>query len=215
MIGYDVQDRIDAYLRGEMSASERAAFVKELSGNEELRKEFEFTKRVANSICDRERKKEQIRSWNGDGKRNLVYLYSITSIAALFVIGFFVFRNSPSDEIPLTIGDNSSLAYSEKYYTFTEISNMIADEQFSVALSYIEKAEQKESQSWGEQMEDSVELMTESSYDLKWLKVQALIGLHRKREAYTLLEFMMKYSGKYRKSADSLWVVLHSSEELE
>ena len=47
-----MQDRIDSYIRGEMTAAERSMFSSELSTNPELRKEFELARRIANSIAD-------------------------------------------------------------------------------------------------------------------------------------------------------------------
>lgn len=56
-----MQDRIDSYIRGEMTAAERSMFTSELSTNPELRKEFELTRRIANSISDRAKRKNRFR----------------------------------------------------------------------------------------------------------------------------------------------------------
>lgn len=110
---YNTQDRIDAYIRGEMNASERASFSKDLSQDNELRKDYEFTRNVANSISDRERKKRQIREWNRNGHKT-VYMYStIMSIAAMLVVGLFLFNNISKDNT--IIPQDNSIVYSEDF----------------------------------------------------------------------------------------------------
>ena len=92
-----MQDRIDSYIRGEMTAAERSMFSSELSTNPELRKDFELTRRIANSISDRAKKKEQIQAWKkkNSSHRTIYMTSAITSIAAMLVVGFFLFRNAP------------------------------------------------------------------------------------------------------------------------
>ena len=136
-MNYNTQDRIDAYIRGEMNASERVSFTKELSQNMELRKDYEFTRNVANTISDRERKKRQIREWNQNSHKT-VYLYSaITSIAAMLVIGFFIFNqttnsktSTESDQAISSVSDNGqSVSFSNEiknYLATTEDNELFA-----------------------------------------------------------------------------------------
>lgn len=210
---YNNQDRIDAYIRGEMTASERASFSKDLSQNSELRKDYEFTRKVANSISDRERKRQQIREWNQKGHK-AVYMYStIMSIAAMLVVGFFIFRYSPSDNAtPLSIESPSKS--SESYYTFAEISQLIEKKDYSVALKHIEDIERTDCEAYIDSMGTINSLsVLERSDELMWLKVQALLGLKRIEEAQTILKDISRSQSRYKEKADSIWTELQYNVE--
>ena len=60
----DNQERIDAYLRGEMDFKQKQLFENELSGNEELRNEYLMTKAIAKAIADRNEKLDLMRQWS-------------------------------------------------------------------------------------------------------------------------------------------------------
>ncbi len=206
---YNTQDRIDAYIRGEMNASERASFSKDLSQDIELRKDYEFTRNVANSISDRERKKRQIREWNGNGHKT-VYMYStITSIAAMLVVGFFMFRSIPSDNAT-TLSTESSSKSSENYYSFAEIGQLIEKQDYGVALKYIEEIESKDNIISLDSMPTANTIsVSERTYELKWFKAQALLGLKRIEEARTILKDISSSNSRYKEKADSLWTELN------
>lgn len=207
---YNTQDRIDAYIRGEMTASERASFSKDLSQDSELRKDYEFTRNVANTISDRERKKQQIREWNRKGHKT-VYMYStIMSIAAMLVVGFFIFHNSPLDNATPLSKENLSKS-SESYYAFAEIGQLIDNKDYSVALKYIEDIEitaSLDSMTTINSVSDS-----DRPYELKWFKVQALLGLKRTEEAKTVLKELSSSNSRYKEKADSLWIELQYNND--
>ena len=205
---YNIQDRIDAYIRGELNASDRASFSKDLSQDPELRKDYEFTRIIANSISDRERKKQQIREWNRK-KDKTVYLYStIMSIAAMLVIGFFIFRYIPSDNA-IALSTESSSKTSENYYAFAEIGQLIENQNYGVALKYIEKIESTDNKISLDSVSTANSIsVSERTYELKWFKVQALLGLKRIEEARTLLKDISSSNSRYKEKADSLWIEL-------
>ena len=206
-MNYNTQDRIDAYIRGEMNASERVSFTKELSQNMELRKDYEFTRNVANTISDRERKKRQIREWNQNSHKT-VYLYSaITSIAAMLVIGFFIFNQTTNEKMIIQLeDDNVSVSSSVKYYGYTEIIQLISEEKYTIALSQIEKAEKNIFTTGIDTAQiNIIHPSTDNIYELKWLKVQALLGLNKEEDAQTILKEILNSNSKYRENADSLW----------
>ncbi len=204
----NIQDRIDAYIRGELNASDRASFSKDLSQDPELRKDYEFTRIIANSISDRERKKQQIREWNRK-KDKTVYLYStIMSIAAMLVIGFFIFRYIPSDNA-IALSTESSSKTSENYYAFAEIGQLIENQNYGVALKYIEKIESTDNKISLDSVSTANSIsVSERTYELKWFKVQALLGLKRIEEARTLLKDISSSNSRYKEKADSLWIEL-------
>jgi len=207
---YKTQDRIDAYIRGEMNASERASFSKDLSQDSELRKDYEFTRNVANTISDRERKKQQIREWNRKGHKT-AYMYStIMSIAAMLVVGFFIFHNSPLDNATPLSKENLSKS-SESYYAFAEIGQLIDNKDYSVALKHIEDIEitaSLDSMTTVNPVSDS-----DRPYELKWFKVQALLGLKRTEEAKTVLKELSSSNSRYKEKADSLWIELQYNND--
>lgn len=204
----NIQDRIDAYIRGELNASERATFSKDLSQDPELRKDYEFTRNVANSISDRERKKQQIREWNRKNDKT-VYMYStIMSIAAMLVVGFFIFRYIPSDNA-ITLSTENSSKTSENYYAFAEIGQLIENQNYGVALKYIEKIESTDNKISLDSVSTANSIsVSERTYELKWFKVQALLGLKRIEEARTLLKDISSSNSRYKEKADSLWIEL-------
>lgn len=204
---YNTQDRIDAYIRGEMNASERASFSRDLSQDIELRKDYEFTRNVANSISDRERKKRQIREWNRKGVKT-VYMYStIMGIAAMLVVAFLMFRNFPSENVIAASNDYS--LDSEDDYAFSKISQLIEDQNYIVALKQIEEVESHD---------DFINIdsiakvnaapQIERYFELKFYKAEALIGLKRTDEARFLLLDILKSNSQYKEKADSLWMEL-------
>lgn len=209
----NIQDRIDAYIRGEMNVSERAAFSKDLSQDIELRKDYEFTRNVANSISDRERKKQQIREWNRKNDKT-VYMYStVMSIAAMLVVGFFIFRYIPSDNATILSAESLSKT-SENYYAFAEIGQLIENQNYGVALKYIEKIESTDNKIALDSVstENSISVL-ERTYELKWFKAQALLGLKRIEEARPLLKDISSSNSRYKEKADSLWIELQHNDE--
>lgn len=202
-----MQDRIDSYIRGEMTAAERSMFTSELSTNPELRKEFELTRRIANSISDRAKKKEQIQAWKKkNSSHKTIYMSSaITSVAAMLVVGFFLFRNAPESPAPIAMDSATS---SDRYTAYSEISMLIEKEDYTRALAYIEKAESS-AVSTNSNQENKIMACNDSIYanlyELKWLKAQVLVGLDRTDEAKSVLQEIKYIEGKYHNEIDSLW----------
>lgn len=200
------QDRIDSYIRGEMTSAERNMFITELSSNPELRKEHELTKMIANGISDRAKKKEQILAWKKkNSSRKIIYLSSaITSIAAMLVVGFFLFRNTPEASAPITM---DSVASFDRYTAYSEISMLIEKKDYTRALAYIEKAESTsvntDSSTENQFMANNDSIRT-NLYELKWLKAQVLVGLDRTNEAKSILKGIKNIEGKFHDDIDSL-----------
>lgn len=201
-----MQDRIDSYIRGEMTAAERSMFTSELSSNPELRREFELTRRIANSISDRAKKKEQIQAWKKkNSSHRTIYMSSaITSIAAMLVVEFFLFRNTPEGSAPIAM---DSVTSSDRYTAYSEISMLIKKEDYTRALAYIEKAESSavctNSNSENQIMEGN-DSISANLYELKWLKAQVFVGLDRTEDAKSVLQEIKNIEGKYHNEIDSL-----------
>lgn len=201
-----MQDRIDSYIRGEMTAAERSMFASELSSNLELRKEFELTRKIANSISDRAKKKEQIQAWKKKKTSyKTIYISSaITSIAAMLVVGFFMFRNTPDSS---TLNTTENIVSSNRYTAYSEISMLIENEDYTKALAYIEKAESisvNPETSTEDQVMANNDSLSTNLYELKWLKAQVLVGLDRTNEAKSILKEIKNIEGKFQDDIDSL-----------
>ena len=201
-----MQDKIDSYIRGEMTAAERSMFISELSSNSELRKEFELTRRIANSISYRAKKREQIQAWKKKrtSYKTIFMSSAITSIAAMFIVGFFLFRNTPNSS---TFNTRENVVTSNRYTVYSEISMLIEKEDYTRALACIEKAESTSvntDSSTGKQFMANNDSISTNLYELKWLKAQVLVGLDRIDEAKSLLNEIKSIEGKFHNDIDSL-----------
>lgn len=201
-----MQDRIDSYIRGEMTAGERSMFASELSLNPDLRKEFELNRKIANSISDRAKKKEQIQAWKKKKtSHKTIYVSSaITSIAAMLVVGFFMFRNTPDSS---TLNTTENIVSSNRYTAYSEISMLIEKEDYTKALAYIEKAESisvNPETSTEDQVMANNDSLSTNLYELKWLKAQVLVGLDRTNEAKSILKEIKNIEGKFQDDIDFL-----------
>lgn len=201
-----MQDRMDSYIRGEMTAAERSMFASELSSNSELRKEFELTRKITNCISDRAKKKEQIQAWKKKNSfHRTIYMSSaITSIAAMLVVGLFLFRNTSDDSTPNTVRNVTS---SYRYTAYSEISMLIEKEDYTRALTYIVEAESSlviTNPPIENQIMVNNDTVSTSLYELKWLKAQALVGLARTNEAKSILNEIKNVKGKFQDDIDSL-----------
>lgn len=67
----DNQERIDAYLRGEMNTEQKRLFRNELADNEELRKEYLLTKSIVKALCDREEKIDLMKQWSEEEEEDV------------------------------------------------------------------------------------------------------------------------------------------------
>ena len=101
----DVQDRIDDYLLGRMSAEEREIFEEEVAQDESIKEQLEFTRDVKNAISSKQSKviavKELQRQYAGEhgSSRWVLWLASglvVAAISGLFVLNPQIFRREPS-----------------------------------------------------------------------------------------------------------------------
>lgn len=78
-----IQDRIDRYLRKEMTPEESLNFEQDTLNNDELRKELGLTLLVRKSLASRQLKLDMTAHWKKQRKVRIVNVVTITSIAAL------------------------------------------------------------------------------------------------------------------------------------
>lgn len=253
----EYQDKIEDYLLGRMSGTDRLDFEHDLEKDVELREQYEFTSMVKTALmleniddevngwtkAYKERKKAEEMEYKATGsgyERNMIepmtrrttsapprssnrkLIYWISGIAALFIVGFFLFKNI------YFVGD-ADVAYSPRPQGVSTIrgidsttENLLAKADYQAALERIENLEdeiatelmilEREKGARGAEGEDELTYKQDElkfkQEELSWLKVQALLGLNRKEEAIALLDKIRNSDSEYKEQADSLYNVL-------
>ena len=152
---------------------------------------------------------------------NRKIIYWISGIAALFIVGFFFFKN-------VYFVEDADVAFSPRPQGVSTIrgidattENLLAKADYKGALERIESLEdeiatelmtlEREKDSRGAEQDrlayKQEELMMKQE-ELSWLKVQALLGLNRKEEAIALLDKIRNSESEFKEQADSLYNVL-------
>ena len=108
MYNINFQDRIDEFLlhNDAMSEEDKAQFLKEIEDDVEKREQYEFTKNVKQVMISRGEKLKAMTEFQKEMKSHhhrKTWLW-ISSIAAIFVVGFFAINplfveNSPTDNV--------------------------------------------------------------------------------------------------------------------
>ena len=226
----EYQDKIDKYLLGQMSDTESLNFEKEMAEDKDLMEQLEFTKNVKDAISGRNRRLAQIREWKEayeaknaseveikDRIAKRHYLYLVSGIAAIFIVGFFlfspiVFNTDSSSEHPISVNVSSLRSGVDN----TDIAKMINEGNYDLALVKIEEKVRKQEteKSRTEQGKDNID---EEEYsflrevheiqmdELSLLKAYALIGLKRSEEAMSILDGIRQRDSKFKAQADSLY----------
>ena len=142
-------------------------------------------------------------------KRRLIYW--VAGIAAIFIAGLFV--------LP-TITVNESAPVPTEYGVFRggedyqEIKQLMEQKDYGMAFSAIEREEHSLEQELLINKKDTTDcerreynrmLIEMKQNELAWLKVHALLGLGKEREAMQLLERLRGTEGEYQQAADSLY----------
>lgn len=90
------QDRIDRYLRGEMSQAETKTFEQEATRMHSLFKQLEFTLLVRKAIANRQQKLHTVRGWKRRKAKRLARLVGVVAAVAILVVGYIVVKPSSS-----------------------------------------------------------------------------------------------------------------------
>lgn len=141
----DNQERVDAYLRGEMDNETRIQFENELTINDALRQEYNSTKAIVDAIVDRRKKLNMMAFWdkeeetrqNAIKRRITIRRWTIgLSAAACIIVGFFYIKpfiyHSHSYEMPYfshvnySFGDDSGIEVLDSMINSGDYSNALA-----------------------------------------------------------------------------------------
>lgn len=218
-INYDL---IDKYLRKEMSSVESLNFEQEAFNNPELRKEIELTCRIKRCLTDRQEKLHRIAHWERKRRFRLASFATITSIAAMLVVGFFIIKpvtdatDTTETLVATTTVDQSAKLKDLSEKAIVTVKKSIAEGKEYVAIAEVTKLEEQNviptlnDVSEGrfivsQPMEtEDAEVLSRDAYELHWLKIQSLIAIGKNKEALLLLQSFVQVEGKYKASADSL-----------
>lgn len=218
-----INDKIDRYLRKEMSSEETLLFEQEILNDEEMRKEVEVSFLIRKSLAGREKKLQILNRWRKRRKNRIIKSSFIVSIAALFVIGFFLFKpaaistyshrmvamQTKSKTKHLEISRNKVNRVKEKVHhtkndkekkvveTGDELENRsdIPSIPMDISGNYMthEKTDTEE--------ERNLKL---DMYELQWKKITSLIKMKKNKEAVSLLKHFVTIQGKHQEQADSI-----------
>ena len=179
------EDQIDAYIRGEMALSEKAAFEAELKQNPDLAREVSLMRLVVDGLRDRQEKKERISSWQedtghrmasrADARRKWLPWVTAFSTAAAVVAGVFLFHPSTT---PVMLPEPSSYQPVMRSLDYSEIDSLIEQGNYEDAIRAIE-AEIAENDSL---LQEYLQIREEADYNVE-LREYALEQLRMKREA--------------------------------
>lgn len=212
-------DKIDRYLREEMTDSERNAFENALTGDDTLRQRVELMRDIVDAVETRGMEEhlkvlDEVRH-----KRRKVYrIAGVVSAMAACLLLSVLFLRVGDDNLSVPVSIPSYYGEFERGGTYSQdIVKMLRDNRYDEALSLIDSLE------IAYRSEDSL-LLTKSVkteediyiherdsialYQLGWLRIQALIGSKKYREVRESLKQYRLQEGDYRDKADSLWILL-------
>lgn len=157
-------------------------------------------------------------------RKTWLWIPSIAVIAAIFVFGYFLFAPTGT---PSGGGYIAPQMFVDNYRgsgSLQQIAEFINQRDYEKALAAIEM-EEKTLRIQESELADSISsatmneersealgyeriLLTSMEYDLKWLKINALLGVGHKDEAIALLKEFKAEKGEHRIQADSLYNAL-------
>ena len=212
-------NKIDRYLRGEMTDREKNAFENILAGDDALRQRVELTEDIIDAVETRAMKEHLAALDAVRSKRNKAYKIGgvVSVLAACLVLAVFFLRVGDDHlSIPVTIPFD--LGIYERGGTHTQdVVKLLNDSQYEEALILIDSLRTVY------RSEDSLildkKIKTEEDvyvhecdsivlYQLEWLRIQSLIGQKKYNEIRESLEQYRLQEGDYRDKADSLWMLL-------
>lgn len=219
------QDRIDRYILGQLSEDEKIKFEEDLFKDIELYEQYKYTNMLKETISSQAHIEELMCQWDKElyenreeahyPKWNKKIWYWTSAIAAIFIATIFIiapYKSSSDIKYETFINEYSRNSGNELY----QIDSLLIKKNYSYALILIENTEKKVNISLyqfnetvnkeqQEQLEYELQEIKRYSDDLTWMKIYALIGLNREKEALSLLGVLKVKDGFYKEKADSLY----------
>ena len=214
-------EHIDRYLRKEMSAEESLLFEQEALNNPDLRREIELTYRIKRRLIDRQQKLFRTAHWERKRRMKHVCFATITSVAAMLVVGFFLNRpmTGTSEKSELLASANISTSQGMKEMgeeAVVSVKRSISQGKEEVAIAEVTKLEKQNVIPTLNEVSDGRFIMNHSlesadadalskdAYELHWLRIKSLITIGKTEQAEALLRRFVLVEGKYKVAADSL-----------
>lgn len=153
----DFQDKIDDFVLDKMSETDKINFTKEISFDKEKQEQLQLTKDLCNAIKSRNAKMSIISQFNKEyndehridtkKKKNIFWMSSVVSVAAVFILGIFIIIPSMKDSTKLS--KNSNLAnveqirpvdfklYQDSNNSYNDIVELLKQTKYEDALKLI------------------------------------------------------------------------------
>ena len=215
-----VNDKIDRYLRKEMSSEETLLFEQEILNDEDLRKEVEVSFLIRKSLAGRVEKLRIMNRWRNRRKNRIIKSSFIVSIAALFVIAFFLFKPTATSTDSHRMVAVQTKSKSEHLEIPRNEVNRVKekvryaknDKEVVEAVDELDKSSDIPSISMdlsGNYMSHKTTDTEERNlkldiYELQWKKITSLVRMGKNKEAVSLLKHFVTIQGKYQEQADSI-----------
>ena len=145
------------------------------------------------------------------------YLYWISGIAAIFIVGFFLIHNYMGSEEDMMF-NSSSIEYSTMRGggNYENIEKLLVDKNYEDAMKQIkiEEAKIAEQRIATDSIPDDERraydqmLIQEKADELSWMKVYALLGVGKRDDALDTLGGLRHTEGEYNEKADSLYLII-------
>lgn len=147
--------------------------------------------------------------------RSSGFFYWLSGIAAVFVVGFFLFKTM-FDGVKYEIQYNPSQMESRSIRNggdYVVIERLLIGKDYDNALIQIEREEKEiaELRAGTDTVINEERRIYDQMFkkmkkdELTWLKVYALLGVNRHEEAIQLLDQLRESDGEYKEKADSLY----------
>lgn len=216
-------ERIDMYLRKEMTAEECVAFEQEVLNCSELHRELELTHVIACVLGKRQQKIDKIAQWERSRRYMNILRISTAAVAAILVFGFlFVHfgKISITEQKLLSETNTPAILHANNKNAIQEIKTAIKKGKNVEAIDIINDLENTNAiptlnemagiRPVPEQSVCSQELdsLNNDAYELHWLKICSLINVGKRQEAVASLKTFITIEGQYAEKADSLLRVL-------
>lgn len=221
-------ERIDRYLRKEMTPEESLNFEQEALNDAELLEEVDLTYRVKRSLTDRQQKLYVTGKWGNRRRNRIIRFSSITSVAAMLLIGLYIWRPLPNvqkQETLLAVVESSPTKDEQTKHeqVIRTVRESMEEGQEENAIATIEQLERKReiptlddvsrgrfvtNNLLSEEKSDTLAWYGDA-YELHWLKICALVKVGKRDDAKKRLSTFVQIEGKYKQKADSLLRVLN------
>ena len=201
----DVQDKIDRYVMGRMSAEERADFEANMAADPSLDEEVRLTQSIKSCLGDIEEKRRSIARFEDERRYNMRMrlrrkVLTAVTVAAACAIAIFL--------VIMPDADNGGDAEAVRGGLVSEsIAKLIDNERYAQALQAISVAEADTlptDTTSAEAIESERAVIAMEQYRLRWLKIKALVGLQRYDEALPQLRQFAKEKGEYQSTANEM-----------